>query len=224
MLIQDDDRKVLVEEFKALEQKVKLLFFSQEINCPYCKETGDILAEVAELSDKISLVEIPLLLEGEKAAKFGIDRAPAIVVTDAYERDSGVVFYGIPAGYEFISLIGAIRDIGQGPTELSDEVIKEVKKIDQPVTLKVFVTPTCPYCPKSVRVAHQMASINEHIRAECVEATEFPDLARKYRVMGVPRTVINESVHLEGAHPDQAVLASIRKALSEAEGQTPIIN
>jgi len=76
-----------------------------------------------------------------------------------------------------------------------------------------LVTPTCPYCPQAVSLAHQVAIASPHVRADMVEAVEFPELAIRYQVMGVPRTVINERVHIEGAAPEPMVLGKLREAL-----------
>jgi alkyl hydroperoxide reductase subunit AhpF len=79
--------------------------------------------------------------------------------------------------------------------------------------MQVFVTPTCPYCPQSVVLAHQMAIASPMVRGDMVEATEFPQLSNKYQVMGVPRTVINETAHLEGAASESMVVDKIQEAL-----------
>jgi glutaredoxin len=79
--------------------------------------------------------------------------------------------------------------------------------------MQVFVTPTCPYCPRAVLLAHQLAMESDMIRGDMVEAIEFPHLSQKYEVRGVPRTVINEDVHLEGAAPEQMVMARLMEAI-----------
>ena len=53
-------------------------------------------------------------------------------------------------------------------------------------------------------LAHRMAVESPHIRATCVEATEFMDLTRKYRVSGVPKTVVNDTIEMLGALPEEA--------------------
>src|SRR2546429_8637803 len=78
----------------------------------------------------------------------------------------------------------------------------------------VFTTPTCPHCPRAVAVAHEMAFANPNITAFAVEATEFPDLARKYGVNGVPKTVVNDAVEILGALPPDAFVS---QALSAPE-------
>jgi len=64
-----------------------------------------------------------------------------------------------------------------------------------------------------VRLAHRFAIENEMIRADMIEAIEFPHLANKYYVHGVPRTVINEMVHQEGAAPEPLMLAKLLEAV-----------
>jgi glutaredoxin-like protein len=141
----------------------------------------------------------------------GVDKIPAIAIIGA--EDYGVRFYGIPSGYEFTSLLHAIRMVAAGKPELTEETMKALAEVTEPVHLQVFVTPTCPYCPGSVVLAHQMAVASPMVRADMVEATEFPHLAIKYQVMGVPRTVINDTAHIEGAAPEPMVLEKLREAL-----------
>jgi alkyl hydroperoxide reductase subunit AhpF len=75
------------------------------------------------------------------------------------------------------------------------------------------VTPTCPYCSISVRLAHQFALESVHIKADMLEATEFPHLSDRFSVMGVPKTVINGQAFIEGALPEDQFLAEILKAV-----------
>lgn len=65
------------------------------------------------------------------------------------------------------------------------------------------------------RVAHAMALQNPKIRADVIEVQEFPDLAQRYRVMGVPKTVINESVQFVGAVPEEAFVENVLKAIGK---------
>ena len=74
------------------------------------------------------------------------------------------------------------------------------------------MTPTCPYCTQAVRLAHKFAIESDLITADMVEAIEFPHLSNRYGVHGVPRTVINEEFHQEGAAPEPLVLAKLLEA------------
>jgi len=213
-LIKDEDREYLRKKFgEEMEKDVKIIYFTQEFECQFCKETREILEELAELSDKIKLEVHEFNKEKELAEKYGVDKIPATLIFG--KKEYGVRFFGIPSGYEFSTLVEDIIHVSRGETELNPEIKEEIRKIDKPVHIQVFVTPTCPYCPISVNLAHQMAIENENIKADMVEAIEFPHLSQKYEVMGVPKTVINDKREVVGAVPQEMLLEEIKKALEE---------
>ncbi len=193
-----------------LTKKVKLVYFTQELECQFCKETRQLLTELSEISDMIDLEVNNFITDKEATEKFNVDKIPATIVLDENGNDYGIRFYGIPSGYEFSSLLEIITMFGTGNVNLPDNIIEEVKAIKSPVHMQVFVTPTCPYCPQAVVTAQKFAYLNPNIKADMVEATEFPHLSNKYSVQGVPRTVINEVDFIEGAAPEKMVLDKIK--------------
>jgi len=202
------------EELANLAGPVRLVMFTQEIECEFCAETRQLVEEMAQLSDRLTAEVYDFVADQEKVREFGIDKIPAIAVVG--QKDYGVRFYGIPSGYEFASLLHAIQAVAAGKPELSEETMQVLADLTTPVHIQVFVTPTCPYCPVSVVLAHEMAIASPMVRADMVEAMEFPHLATRYQVMGVPRTVINETVSIEGAAPEPTVLEKLREALKGA--------
>jgi len=88
--------------------------------------------------------------------------------------------------------------------------------LQEDIHIKVFVTPTCPHCPQSVVLAHRMAAYSDRVVAEGIEANEFQDLSIKYKVQGVPRTVINETYAVEGAQPESYLIEGLKNHM-EAE-------
>ncbi len=215
-LLKDKDRDYLIKEFEGLTNPVKLMLFTNPDECEYCEDTQTIAEEVASLSDKVSLEVCNIEANQDVAARYGIQAFPAIVMLQdgPQPKDFGIRYFGIPAGYEFSSLVHDIVMVGKGETQLTEATKQWLAELKVPVHLQVFVTPTCPYCPQAVLLAHQMAMQSEMIRADMVEATEFPDLAMKYDVMGVPRTVINEDTFVEGAVPEAALLSKMKQALA----------
>jgi len=204
MLLNEEDRAHLIQEFSALTEPVKLVMFTQTLECQYCAETRQICEELAGLSDKIELEVYNFATDKERADELGINKTPAIAILRGGElpKDYGIRFYGIPSGYEFGTLVEDILIVSGGKTKLRAETRQQLKNLTTPSLIQVFVTPTCPYCPRAVSLAHQLAVESEHIRADMVEAIEFPHLSNKYGVMGVPRTVFNDTVHVEGAVPE----------------------
>lgn len=208
--LKGSDKKEVKKQFKNLSDDVKLIVFTQKIECMYCRETKELAKEVASLSDKIDLEVYNFAIDQEKVEEYKIDKIPAIVVEG--KKDYGVRFYGIPMGYEFMSLIEAIIAVSTGESDLSEETKAELQKLESPVHIQVFVTLTCPYCQRAVQLAHKMAVESEQITADMVEASEFPHLAQKYGVMAVPKIIVNEDVQFEGALPEPQFVENVMKA------------
>lgn len=196
-----------------LDKKVKLLTFTQEIECTYCSQNVELVGDIAGLSDRISHEVYELENSEEQSRRYGIDKIPAIVVT-ADGEDYGIRFFGIPSGYEFVSILDAIRMVSTGSHGLSEDTVSKISGIVGPVHIQVFVTPTCPYCPRSVTLAHRLAYLSKEVTSDMVEAIEFPHLAQLYSVAGVPRSVINENTYIEGAVPEKVFVQKVLEAVT----------
>lgn len=217
-LLSAADRQTLTTHLAGLTHDVRLLFFTQTFGAPETAEiTKQVLDEVVGLSDRVSLEEVNFVLDTERAARFGITAIPAIVLLRDGE-DTRMRFLGAPAGYEFMSLVEAIIRAGTDESGLEAASEALIAAVDTPTDIKVFVTPTCPHCPRAVTLAHKMAMMNPLITATCVEATEFMDLTRQYRVTGVPKTVVNGSIEILGALPEDMF---VRTALGADAAEPP---
>ena len=219
-LIKDKDKENLKKAFEEhLATEVKLLYFTQEHECEFCKTTRELLEELEALSDRIELQVCDFVQDAEKAEEYHVDKIPALVLLSGSGQDTGIRFFGIPAGYEFTTLVEDVIDVSRGDPKLPAEVEEIIKGISEPVHLQVMVSPTCPYCPKAVRTAHRFALLNGNIRADMVETSEFPYLVQKYDVQGVPKTVINEDHSVVGAVPEMEMAQEVIEALKGGEGE-----
>ena len=139
-LIQDEDAAEIRELLKEMVNPVKLVHFTQELNLEYGREARVLIEELAQLSDKLSLETCDFILNKEKVAQYAVDKVPATAVRDG--KDYGIRFYGLPAGYEFSTLLDAIVEVSKGDSGLRPESREKLAKIAQPVHLEVFVTST----------------------------------------------------------------------------------
>lgn len=212
-LLREKERGQVRQLFEHLDQPVRIVNFTQPFECTYCRETREVLEEVVELSDKITLDVFEFEAGSEEAARYGVDKIPATLLLG--EEDYGVRFYGIPSGYEFSTLLEDLIMVSRRDSGLSDGSREKLAQLSEPVHLEVFVTPTCPYCPGAVRVAHQMAMESEYVTADMVEATEFPQLSQQYGVRGVPKTVANGRSAAEGALPEPRFVDQVLAALQQ---------
>jgi glutaredoxin-like protein len=187
--------------------------------CVTCKPTREMLQEIAGLSDWISLRIHHVEDRPEEAETFGVDKVPAIVLRGRKLEEEDprfYTFYGIPGGTEFPSFIETITDISRGEVLLGDESVEALAAIKTGVNIKVFVTPTCPYCPAMVRVAHQMTMVNPLIHSEGIEVNEFPDLGQRYGVQAVPLTVVNDKFAVPGMIPEEQFVEVVVKAAEDS--------
>jgi len=209
-LLNEKTRHQVKDMLKGLKDQVKLVVFTQEIECLTCRENRQLLEEIAALSDRVSVEVFDFVPDKDKAEHYKVDKIPAIVVEGA--KDYGIRFYGIPGGYEFTSLIHTIQMVSSGESGLSPETKEQLKTLHYPVHIQVFVTLTCPYCPGAVQMAHKMAIESDLIRTDMVEASGFPHLINKYKVFSVPKVVINETIEFERALPESRFLEFIMQA------------
>jgi glutaredoxin-like protein len=210
--------KQIQQAFADIQEPVQVLLFTSTASCDYCTETQQLLEEVIALNEKVELSVYDIDQNQDLASKFNVTNTPGIVIAAKDGQDVknfGIQYSGIPAGHEFNTLINDILIVSRRDSGLDAKTREYLKNLDTPLLLQVFVTPTCPYCPRAVLLAHQMAMENPTmITAEGVEATEFPDLANRFNVRGVPQTVINSgSGMVVGAVPEQNLLAEIQRAL-----------
>lgn len=211
-LIPEEHKMHLKEELQEnLKDPVRIVMFTQEIECEFCREARELVQEVASLvPDKITVEIYDFVKDGEKVKEYNVDKVPAIALLG--QRDYGIRYYGIPYGYEFNTFVDNVIHVSKGSTNLSEETKKKLQSIEKPVHIQVFVTLTCPYCPIAAGLAHKFAIESDKVRADVIEVGEFPHLGQKYSVMGVPKIVINERYELVGAVPESQFVEHVVQA------------
>jgi glutaredoxin-like protein len=217
-LLNDEIKTQVSEVFTELEEPIHVLFFGKDEECDYCSDTQQLLEEVTNLSDKIELSIFNLEADEAVAKQYKIDKAPGFVIAGKNGDqilDYGIRYAGIPSGHEFSSLINSFLLVSGRDSKLGDDIRKMLKDLGEPVNMYVFVTPTCPYCPQAVILAHQMALESPMVESEMIEATEFPELSMRFNVSGVPQTTINEGAGtVVGAVPEGNLMAEILRAVN----------
>jgi glutaredoxin-like protein len=235
-LLGEKEINAVKNKFAVIEKKVKIILINppKDVEIPgipknqYAPTTEQLLEEVVGAApDKLELKILRYPTDEEEINKFYLSKPeghpmmPVIIIADENEKDYGIRYYGIPAGYEFASLLEDIVMVGTGKHELNPRTVQELEKLPEGIRLWVFVTPTCPYCPRAVRLAHQMAFASDKvIEAAMIEALEFEKLSQEWQVYGVPKIVIglNDTMGLgqfEGAVPEPMFLSYIKRAVQK---------
>ena len=227
-LIPAQEKARLKRDFrKHLKGEVGLRLYTQRPSpiaipgrdCRYCPQTQQLLEELAELSQKLKLETVDFYAEPERAKEEGISRIPAIVLGP--ESGGRARFFGLPLGYELPVFIESIKAVSRGSTRLSVNTRKQLRRVNRPVQLQVFVTPGSEVSAGMVLLAHAMAVESRHITADVIEAEEFPELARRYGVRQVPLTIINEFATVAGMVSQDELLEKVLQAGIQQTQRTP---
>jgi glutaredoxin-like protein len=196
-LLSEEDKKAIKGHFDLMTNDVTVTLTRASGSC----DTETILTELSKLTSRLKLKVIE---STDETAML-----PSVSIGDT----GRVLFRGIPSGYEFSSLLTGIIDSGRDEKTLSDETMAFLDNLEEDLHIRVFVTPTCPHCPQSVVLAHRMAAYSDKVTAEGIEANEFQELSMKYKVQGVPRTVINETFAVEGSQPEPYLIEGLKRHL-----------
>lgn len=220
-MLDDNVRNQITEMFADMQHPVDVLLFGSDNKdrCQYCGETDQLLEEVTALSDLLQLHVYDLEKDAGLAGQYKVDGVPEFVLVGRdgdQVLDYGIHYKGTPAGHEFTSLVNDLLLISRRDSNLNEETRQFLRELKEPVHLQVFVTPTCPYCPRAVVLAHQMALESPMVEAVMVQAMEFPELANRFDVSGVPQTTINWGAGtVIGSVPESHLVNEIRAALQK---------
>ncbi|MFQ3293509.1 MAG: glutaredoxin-like protein [Halobacteriales archaeon] len=210
--ISEDDRPDVKEQLDGIEEPVTIHLFTED-DCQYCDETIELNRELAALHEDLTLEQHDL--RGETAEKWNADKydgGPVAILSR--DGNSNVRYFGIPSGHEFPSYLEDIVEVSTGETTLDEDLVSELEEIDEEVDITVFVTPTCPHCPRAVRTAHSFAMANDNITGEMVESQEFMELSQEFGVRSVPQINVNgEAQQFTGALPPEQFLEQVKSAL-----------
>jgi glutaredoxin-like protein len=186
---------------------VRLIFFEQSIGCETCAPSRRALEQIVESIGDVALEVLNLVLDKQKAFEYGVDRVPAVIIAaSACDR---IRYYGAPLGNELPTLVDAVRMSATGETGLTEQSRAQLKTLRKPVRLQVFFTPACVYCPRMISLANELAVESPLVSTVAIDATEFPDLVRRYNVNGVPKTIINDSVEIMGAASEEELVTAV---------------
>ncbi len=195
---------------KEFEKPVTLKVFSQAIGCDSCQTVEELMSELVSVvgEDRLKYEVYSPVIDKEVAQKYQVDRLPTIVIEG--DKDYGIRYIGLPAGLEFSTLVQGILQVSKRRPNLSEKTIELLKQVDIPIELMVFVTTSCGYCPSAAVMAYNFALASDYITAKVVDASENPDLAERFQVVGVPKIVINQGeAEFVGAQPENAFLGYI---------------
>lgn len=192
-IIDEESRKFLEDRFQELSDDVVVNVYYKTDGSEaeeYVNFTKQFFKELSEINSKIKVN----FKENVSVTENGITIETNPTVTIGEDKGYKVIFRGSPLGYEASQIVETLIMVSNGSHEIDEDTAKKLSSISKPVNIKVFVTPSCPYCPASAYLANRVAiASNGKVTSEVIEANESPDLAMKWGVESVPTQIINDS-------------------------------
>lgn len=160
------------------------------------RELGDLLDEIAALSDKIAVVA------GDDARK------PSFLIRRT-GTDIGVRFAGIPMGHEFTSLVLALLQVGGHPSKAAQETIEQIRNLDGDYVFETYFSLSCQNCPDVVQALNLMAVLNPRIKHTSIDGSLFQAEVEARKVMAVPTVFLNGEPFASGRMELEQIVARI---------------
>jgi glutaredoxin-like protein len=180
------------------------LILPSGLGCPTCEDARRMAEDLAAAApERISLQVVDVSGGGGDGVQ-----VPTLMVGVPGE-EARIRWQGLPAGFEFATVVEAIERVSTGAHDLSPASLQGLAEVREPIEIMVFTTPGCRYCPQAVSLANRMALASPQVRSITVAAEEFPDLARAFGVQGVPQTVVNRRGVLVGARPEAQFVSTV---------------
>jgi thioredoxin reductase (NADPH) len=198
----------LKKTFQSLPEDMEIFLFSHEKEENiFSNSAREVVRAFMELTDKLKFREYGL--DSDQAQKYDIDRSPSLVIAPGKYN---IRWLGAPMGEEGRTFLETLLLVGMGKSQLTEQAISVLKKIDTPRKVRVFISPTCPYCPQeainAVRTAIEMPAF---VSVELVDIQANPDIAEKYSAQSVPQSYANDVLIGRGARSEELFCLSLQK-------------
>ena len=200
--------KQLRQTFDQLPNEIPLyLFVDHSQDDVFVQACRQVVRAFRELTPKITIKEY--YLDHELASKWRVDSSPTLLLDPEHYN---IRWLGAPMGEEGRSFLEAMILLGMGKSGMSDQSAKVMQRIESPRDVKIFVSPTCPYCPQQV-VNGLRAAIEKPdlVSLEVVDIQNRPDLAEQYNAQSVPQAYANDVLIGQGAQQEEVFMASLQK-------------
>ena len=194
--------------FEQLPNDMPLyLFTAKGHDDVFAHANRQVIRAFRQLSSRISLREHNL--NHELAKKWHVTHSPTLLIApDKYS----IRWLGAPMGEEARTFLELLILVGLGQSQLSEQSLKVIKRIDSARQIKIFVSPTCPYCPQqainAVKAAIEMPDL---VSLEIIDIQSQPELANQYSAQSVPQAFANDVLIGQGAQPEEVFIASLQK-------------
>jgi glutaredoxin-like protein len=184
------------------------------------EQAEQIVGQLARLSDLLTLHVHDYETSVALRQQLKIDKAPALRLSST--RDYGLRHYGVPYGYNFAAFLNSLIDVSQGRTELTETTRRTLHELPAEVFIRVFVGPSCPFCPIATHFAGQFALESDLVFCESINTAQFPELVDRYGIRALPTVLVNDSHRFVGLTTEDQFLQYIVQSVETVQREAQI--
>ncbi len=211
-----DDNVIIEKELEKLVDPVTIVIHETPAKNDTLEAIKPMIDEIGEKYEKVTVKYVIEEGDPNDQIRHLVDHFPAFVILDKDENDHGIRFYGCPSGSVFRSFISTLVMFSTGSHEVEDETVKEIEGLKE-TDIQVLVTPNAPAIMDTMDVAQKVAYLSKNVKTCILDLIQFPDIAEQYRVLGIPKTIVNETQHYTGPYTMKEGLDILIKNISDAE-------
>lgn len=183
------------------------LFTEKGQDDPLTRAARDLVRAFRSISKKIDFREYEL--GSEFARKWDVTSSPTILLDPEHYS---IRYLGVPYGEEGRTFLAAILLVGTRTSNLNEQSLNVLRKIDTPREIKLFVSATCPYCPdQAINAIKAVIANPELFSLQMIDIQSNPELTDRYSAYSVPQTFANDVLIAQGAQPEELFALSLEK-------------
>ncbi len=201
-------QREIAKLFGEIKNDIPIFLFAQPgENDVFSDAARQAIRFFRQITDKIVMREFNL--DHKLASKWNVKHSPTLVFDPDHYN---IHWLGAPLGEEGRIFLEALILIGSQQSNLNEQSLQVIKKIDQPRNIKVFVSATCPYCPQqALNTLKAAVEKPDLISLVIIDIQANPELANKYSAQSVPQTYANDILIAQGAQPEELFMLSLDK-------------
>jgi thioredoxin reductase (NADPH) len=194
--------------FAQMPNDIPLLLFTDSAREDvFAQANRQVIRAFRELTDKITLREYGL--DHDVARQYNVTESPTLLIAP---EQFNIRWIGAPMGEEARTFLELMMLVGSGNSNASEQSLKVLERIDTPRNIKIFISPSCPYCPQqAVNGAKAAVARPDLFSLELIDIQCRPDIAQQYSAHSVPVAYANEALIGQGAQAEEVFMSSLQK-------------
>ncbi|MEA3558866.1 MAG: hypothetical protein U9R75_06380 [Candidatus Thermoplasmatota archaeon] len=210
------DPTIVEKELESVEEPVSIVVHFSGEDTEMMEQVKARFDSLNEKYEKLDVKYVQEEGEPEDQIHHLVDHFPAYVILDKDGNDHGIRFYGAPLAGLYEAFLRTILLVSGKGKEMDEEIQKKIQDLED-TDLQILVTPNAPNIQETLLTALELSYRSDKVKTSVIDLIQFPDIAEQYMVLGIPKTIINESQRYTGPYDMNDGLEILIKSISDAE-------